>query len=128
MTGLTKVLDRRRASIVSPTLLARMWGQLGRTEPGKQKYWTPEAPHSQGCLVAFNTRPHLYPTFPLPFCQGGLWRQLWKVVCGEAAPLGGKAAAGAVPNFSPYSPGGTGSKAAFVLNDLTGIHHCGASW
>lgn len=90
MTGLTKVLDRRRASIVSPTLPARMWGQLGRTEPGKQKYWTPEAPHSQGCLVAFNTRPHLYPTFPLPFCQGGLWRELWKVVCGEAAPPGGR--------------------------------------
>lgn len=58
---------------------ARMGGSLGRrmemekggvAEPGKQKYWTPEASQSQGCLVAVNTRPPLYPTFPALLLSG----------------------------------------------------------
>lgn len=116
MTGLTKVLDKRRARILcrsrSQTLPARMRGQLGRDEVeknGRGRVWqTPEAPQTRGCLVAFNTRPHLYPTFRLCVYLGG-WRQLWKVGCGRAAPsgwVGWGSAAGAQPNFSPTSQEG----------------------
>lgn len=90
------------------------WRKVGVAEPGKQKYWTPEAPQSQRCLVASSTRPHLCPTFRPCFYLGGL-RQLWKVGSEELLPLG-KAAAGAGSNVSLLRPGGTGSKAVLILN------------
>lgn len=42
----------------------------GVAEPGKQKDWKPEASQSQDCLEAVNTKPHLYPTFPVLLLSG----------------------------------------------------------
>lgn len=94
-------------------------------EPGKQKHWTPEARQSQGCL--WLSTPGLIFTLHSGFAsiwedRGSFGSWVW-----SSCSLG-EAAAGAVPEVAPYRPGGTGSKAIFILNNLTEIHHSGTSW